>query len=68
MGSSRTLSTRISNKRDFFWIARSIVKTSLPNQAQSLMTSTCGVAETYVSEITKLSVDFLKGAKKWKQR
>ena len=34
----------------------------LAKKAQSLMTSMCGVAENYVSEITKLLVSFLKGA------
>ena len=34
----------------------------LAKKAQSLMTGTGGMAEMYVSEISKLSVSFLKGA------
>ena len=34
----------------------------LAKKAQLLMTNTCGVAETYVNKISKLSVNFLNGA------
>ena len=42
--------------------SQELCKGILAKKAQSLMTSMCGVAEMYVSEITKLSVSFLKGA------